>query len=849
MGSRKGGTDYMAPSEAQAPLIDASERQAQSMADWAREYVKIGFKLCLIRPHSKVPMLAAWNDPHRVIDTEEKAIAALSTNASCGIGVVHANSRVAVLDVDHVAFTRQAFDEFGLDYDELMIRYPRIRTREGKDKVLFRLPDGFCPGSDSIASKTILRWPNPEAPGQHLTVFELRGGLNQDVLPPSIHPDTQRPYEWVTGQSPWDFEQIPEIDARLLAIWREWDRFGQQLLSACPWAKAPAVKARPSPVRHVSSPKQQGLIERFNADHDIVAMLERAGYKKHGKRWLSPSSKTKIPGVVLLDGKVYSHHASDALANGHANDAFDVFTILDHGGDLSRAIRAAGKIYRSVEDRKNADVSGILKILGDTEEDQRRRLRELAAQTQIERVETTGLRVEPFPISGLEAFARWFNDSSDETHPLVSQAAVLSVLSVAAGRRYISQFGDCTGLYIGILSPAGAQARYAGIGCNRVLMAAGLRSMVRATRLASPQQLYALLGARPAALYLADDYGDQVRIARRQPSGLLEQTLSLITGTVASGADLLLDNWQELGLRHQDGDGSSHPTIYSPVLSMLGTIAGVQCGKVFGAQEVSRGSIDSFLFVPATDVDHWRARARAFASAEAPDEVVERLRTLRGFAPEATTQTPQQILEESGWLQPTPITVRFVGDVQRVEQAWLNQYQRQSPTIRALASAARSRMRRICTAMAAFANPHAPVADQTIVSWAAGWVGYCLEQTIIEADLRATPDDDKPDAYQQVLEFIGTAGASGVAKHRVVNGCWTFRSMSTEKRDALINQMLDDEVVQVMPTLSGRGKVLVHARFLRANGEPVSGRDDRDDVVRGGSHDFEPHESSVSGNS
>ena len=52
--------------------------------------------------------------------------------------------------------------------------------------------------------------------------------------------------------------------------------------------------------------------------------------------------------------------------------------------------------------------------------------------------------------------------------------------------------------------------------------------------------------------------------------------------------------------------------------------------------------------------------------------------------------------------------------------------------------------------------------------------------------------------------------------------------MSTEKRDALINQMLDDEVVQVMPTLSGRGKVLVHARFLRANGEPVSARDDRE---------------------
>ena len=30
------------------------------------------FSLCLIRPQSKVPMLSAWNDPHRVIDTRRR---------------------------------------------------------------------------------------------------------------------------------------------------------------------------------------------------------------------------------------------------------------------------------------------------------------------------------------------------------------------------------------------------------------------------------------------------------------------------------------------------------------------------------------------------------------------------------------------------------------------------------------------------------------------------------------------------------------------------------------------------------------------------------------------------------
>jgi hypothetical protein len=38
---------------------------------------------------------------------------------------------------------------------------------------------------------------------------------------------------------------------------------------------------------------------------------------------------------------VYSHHGSDPLADGHAHDAFDLFRILDHGGDARAAVKAA----------------------------------------------------------------------------------------------------------------------------------------------------------------------------------------------------------------------------------------------------------------------------------------------------------------------------------------------------------------------------------------------------------------------------------------------------------------------------------------------------------------------------
>src|SRR5690606_22119828 len=55
------------------------------------------------------------------------------------------------------------------------------------------------------------------------TVFELRsagdGKQRQDILPPSIHPDTGLPYRWVTQPR----EDWPEPPPWLLALWQDYE--------------------------------------------------------------------------------------------------------------------------------------------------------------------------------------------------------------------------------------------------------------------------------------------------------------------------------------------------------------------------------------------------------------------------------------------------------------------------------------------------------------------------------------------------------------------------------------------------------------------------------------------------
>jgi hypothetical protein len=84
------------------------------------------------------------------------------------------------------------------------------------------------------------------------------------------------------------------------------------------------------------------------------------------------------------------------------------------------------------------------------------------------------------------------------------------------------------------------------------------------------------------------------------------------------------------------------------------------------------------------------------------------------------------------------------------------------------------------------------------------------------------PEDDQGDRLnlvaEKTLKFIEDAGATGVSRRNVSVGCWSFRCLSQEERDELIDYFLKEEVVVLKKTLSGRGTVLVHARFAEPRG-------------------------------
>jgi putative DNA primase/helicase len=87
----------------------------------------------------------------------------------------------------------------------------------------------------------------------------------------------------------------------------------------------------------------------FNQARGIGEILEAHGYSPKGRRrWLWAGSTTGLPGVRLLPDatpeRIYSSHGGDPLNDGHAHDAFDCWRILQHGSDMSAAVKAAAQM-------------------------------------------------------------------------------------------------------------------------------------------------------------------------------------------------------------------------------------------------------------------------------------------------------------------------------------------------------------------------------------------------------------------------------------------------------------------------------------------------------------------------
>lgn len=307
-----------------------------------------------------VPFRDSENKPrYRDVDFPQKAIkskAEITAHVIGNIALYHETSGTCALDIDNLERTKMVFESMGISLDEIANGAWEIDSgRPNRGKFIFEWPEALGP----LPATKALRWPQKDDPKKYDTIFELRGAnCHGDVLPPSIHPKTGKPYQWKF--SPYD-GGTKDIPHALVEIWKNWETHQddknrliigerEMMEQLCPWTKKKKLSVEPS-VRNMRNvnPDARTVIDEFNARYDIDQILQGHGYQRKGRRYLAPGSSTQVPGVKVLPGtgspRVYSHGASCPLADGRAHDAFSCSVVLEYGGDFKRAIQVAAEEF------------------------------------------------------------------------------------------------------------------------------------------------------------------------------------------------------------------------------------------------------------------------------------------------------------------------------------------------------------------------------------------------------------------------------------------------------------------------------------------------------------------------
>ena len=427
-----------------------------SMYDAAQYYSNtLKWHLVPIPPGTKGPTAPGWNTIERTATPDYWA-----SHPNDNMGVLLEPSGIVVLDIDNVEETKLLFETFGLDYEDILKGCPRLRGKPDHDKAIFKAP------ANAGLKQHKLQWPDENDKTKKHTVIEFRAGMIQDVLPPSIHPDTKNPYEWTEDPS----GDLPQLPTKLLSMWIEWDTFGPELVNACPWIEKKILTKTKRAPRKISS--EDDIIGKYNQAVKVETILERHGYKRVSReRYLSPSSKTGLPGVIIFpsENRVFSHHGSELFDTEHSHDAFDLFCTFECNDDINTALKEAAKLLK-IETKAEKEAKHGTEITKSFLESFKPKSED-SIKKEIESARDRCL-LPPFPTidSGLFKdyidFGKRVSYSLEEFH----FASLLSVASMAIGRKVVIRVG-MTSIYPNVFAMVVGQTTISGksVACNMAI--------------------------------------------------------------------------------------------------------------------------------------------------------------------------------------------------------------------------------------------------------------------------------------------------------------------------------------------------------------------------------------------
>ena len=563
-----------------------------------KHYTELGWALVTIPAGSKAPTNYGWQQPERALRQPDDAMRYYKANPTHNVGLLHSASGTCAIDIDQLEWSRMAFTALGLDLDDILAKAPRIIGRPGRGKAIFKAH------RDDLKTHKIA-WPNPDGKGSSV-VFEFRGGATQDVLPPSLHPDTMQSYTW-DGPSYVDLPLLPEP---LQIMWDQWERFRVQLLDACPWKIKPQLQA---PLRKRIQSEATSVIDAYNAAHAMAQLLPQYGYRQTAKdRFLSPNSKSGLAGVILFDdGTAYSHHGSDPFDSAHSFDCFDLYTHCEHAGNVREAVKAAADYLNITTDPAYT--------YGPQDAEH------IAHGGQVANNIIPSRRVAPIgepdnPLASipehllsipgiLQDVVNYYETTAIMAQPQFAVQTAIALGSVAMGRRWTTTQRNFTSLFLLNIGETGCGKEHAKTTIESMLDAAGIGNLIGPSGYTSASGVFSALLSRPTHVAVIDELGRALKsAANRNMQHKADSLTAIMEAFGRQDGALRPQGYATLGLTKEQQE-SFEKVVRRPSLTLLGMSTPSEFYGAISGGDVASGLLNRFLIVK-TEIDEQMSQER-----------------------------------------------------------------------------------------------------------------------------------------------------------------------------------------------------------------------------------------------
>ena len=741
---------------------------------------KLGWYLVTIPAGSKGPTRFGWQQPEKALSDPDAARLYYEQNPNHNVGLLHGASGTCAVDIDNVEWTKIIFEELGIDFSALMQSAPQIIGRENRGKLIFKAPP------DLITHK--ISWPTSSDPRKTEVVFELRAGSVQDVLPPSIHPDTGRPYEWA-GRS--IFDGLPDLPPQLLTLWREWDKFRPQLQDICPWKK----KAEFQPPRK-PRPKGDGtsVIDQFNDAHDMHTMLVQYGYKPTSRgRYLSPNSTSGLAGVKLFeDGRAYSHHASDPFDSAHSFDAFELWMQYEHMGNVSKAVKDAAQLLNVTQNPdyeydKEAIEHGAKiadKILSKPKK---------TKQGSMENVPEDLLSVPGI----LQDVVNYYTVTAIKPQPQFAVQAAIAFGSVVMGRRWVTDQRNFSSLYFLNIGETGSGKEHTKTVLEELLEASGLDELIGPAGYTSAAGVISTLTKKPTHVSVVDELGRQLKSAAAKGNQHKADALTSIMECFGRQDGTLRQQGYATNTMKSSEAAKLESVVKRPSLTLVGMSTPSEFMQAIGGGDVASGLLNRFVIVKSEiGVQLSQEKRRSTISDR-----------LAAWAKEqASAQVGDLDAGNIHDLPPTPVEVIFTPEAKKLlrtyEEKLVDAIKKETGTgLEAMYNRSREIAMRLSLIISRSMDQDEIGPDA--MQWSIDYVDHYAKQTIemFRLNMAEGPFDA---ACKAVFAKIEKSGLAGITESQISRTVSAFANMEPRRRKEVFAALQEDRGIEFRQSNEGQ---------------------------------------------